>query len=331
MSVVSLAVEARHQGPAEFATDETGPTPAARWGDLVRGFGVLGRVWLITAGPAFEDPLRSSRRPAFRLAHRCGLGGIRVRAPGASLARAELSLRLLFEHWSTLRSGGDAGLAVEDAEGWPLFEVRLGVEADPMRLRLLLATASEQRAHGGGPPPAGADRARLRAWLDQGAASACGERSAEDGLGAVDVGELSGRQRMRPAWLLERGAIAVDPSLVPCALEVLADQTLPLSILSGSAGMVRRDELSFYGHRRHDGRFWLRGDDGRLELETEALGHAWVVPGDDPHGNARALRLYEEQGQALAVIRPAASRSGCVASAGDEPAIWRSLMNALCD
>jgi hypothetical protein len=191
------------------------------------------------------------------------------------------------------------------------------------------------------------------------------QKSERLGLGFRDLAELSGRLSLNPVpWrqAAARGdetAIAVDPSLVPCALETLVDQVHPLALSSGSNGWVSRSIQQFYGHAYVDGQLSLRGDHARLQLDVRAIDSAWVVGERAGEIDRRSLRLYDEEGRAMAIIAStaaAAERDDCANgwSAGtddtagprsaaspplwsqnrtrfhrDEARLWTTLMNAL--
>ncbi|MBK5932180.1 hypothetical protein [Halochromatium salexigens] len=135
-------------------------------------------------------------------------------------------------------------------------------------------------------------------------------------------------------------AVAVDPSLVPCVLETLVDQVHPLVVISGSGGWISRSIQQFYAHAYLDGQLSLRGDEARIDLDVRAIDSAWVV-GERAGGvDQRSLRLYDEDGRALAVLASAAAPRDCAGGMETGPAanprfcrddarLWTTLMNAL--
>ncbi|NEX15166.1 MAG: hypothetical protein C1943_00675 [Halochromatium sp.] len=216
----------------------------------------------------------------------------------------------------------------------------------------------------------GLARSELTGSKVPGSGLVLGLGSGLSGLSFRDLAELSGRLSLNPVpwWrAAARGdehAIAVDPSLVPCALETLVDQVHPLALSSGSTGWVSRSIQQFYGHAYIDGQLSLRGDDARLELDVRAIDSAWVVGERIGEIDRRSLRLYDEEGRAMAIIASAsasaaaaaADRDGCAdewstgvadtveprsatcppfRSQGysrfrrDEARLWTTLMNAL--
>jgi putative heme degradation protein len=129
---------------------------------------------------------------------------------------------------------------------------------------------------------------------------------------------------VHPRRLRDQGsAIGVDPDLVPCALEALADHALPIRILTGNDACVRRVDGAPFAARRGPGWQHLRGDDLTLSLDTTLLDSAWVFqPGDDPAA-ARELRIYDVDGRAIMVLRTLPT------TAVSEHPVWTTLMNAL--
>ncbi|MEA3638896.1 MAG: hypothetical protein VBE63_03010 [Lamprobacter sp.] len=328
------------------------------WPDLLADLELLGRVWIET------------EQPGLRIAQRQRLGGLRVQGMLGHLDRTEYQLRVLLDQCYALASQDDQqSLVIEDATQQPLVRVQLETGTHPLPLRLLLSSfgANGRRVM---PVPPQQDERQMAA-LEQHAihrlqrdCQALEPEPERHGLGFRDLAELSGRLSLNPVpWrrAAARGdepAIAVDPSLVPCALETLVDQVHPLALSSGSSGWVSRSIQQFYGHAYVDGQLSLRGDHARLELDVRAIDTAWVVGERAGEIDRRSLRLYDEDGRAMAIIASAtaADRDHCADawstelanraepwsavnsplwSQGrtrfrrDETRLWTTLMNAL--
>lgn len=353
------------------------------WPELLADLALLGRVWVET------------EQPGLRMAQRQRLSGLRVQGMLGYLNTREYQLRVLLDQCHALVSQDEEqGLVIEDATQQSLVRVQLEAGTHPMPLRLLLSSlGANGRRVVPAPPP---QDERQIAALEQhaihrlqrdcqaleperepgapgsgtselrfaGSALTASEipRLGLPGLGFRDLAELSGRLSLNPVpWrqAAARGderAIAVDPSLVPCALETLVDQVHPLALSSGSNGWVSRSIQQFYGHAYFDGLLSLRGDQARFELDVRAIDSAWVVGERAGEIDRRSLRLYDEEGRAMAIIASAAERDDCadewstgvadmaeprsVASQPlwsqgrtrfrrDEARLWTTLMNAL--
>ncbi|WP_462322806.1 hypothetical protein [Halochromatium sp.] len=319
------------------------------WPELLADLALLGRVWV------------ESEQPGLRLAQRQQLSGLRVLGMLGYLDTPKYQVRVLLDRCHALSASDDEqGLVIEDAEGQRLMRVQLERGAHPLPLRLLLSGLG---AHDRRLVPAPSEQVEPRvAALEHHPVHRlqrdCQALEAEPGcaeltfpgatrpeLDFLDLAELSGRLSLNPLrWKRASArsddpAIAVDPSLVPCALETLVDQVHPLVLSTGSDAWVSRSIQQFYGHAYVDGQLLLRGDHARLELDVRAIDSAWVV-GDGRSegrrqdwvgGDGRSLRLYDEDGRALAIIASAAEPDGETGGRWrrDEARLWTTLMNAL--
>lgn len=355
------------------------------WPELLADLSLLGRVWVETEQPGIRV---AQRRQLSGLRVQGMLGYLET-------PKDQLRVLLDQCHALTPRDD-EQGLVIEDANQQPLVSLQLEVGAHPLPLRLLLSSlgangrrvvpapplqdtpwiaALEQHAihrlqrdcqalepepeQELGDPGSGTSGLRFA-----GSALTASEipRLGLPRLGFRDLAELSGRLSLDPVpWrrAAARGderAIAVDPSLVPCALETLVDQVHPLALSSGSSGWISRSIQQFYGHAYVDGQLSLRGDEARLELDVRAIDSAWVVGERTGEVDRRSLRLYDEEGRAMAIIATAAERDECadewsnavidttkprsaarptLQSQGhgrfrrDEARLWTTLMNAL--
>lgn len=373
---------------AQLPAHEQRPAPApvrylGHWPELLADLALLGRVWVET------------EQPGLRIAQRQRLSGLRVQGMLGYLNTPEYQLRVLLDQCHALASQDEEqGLVIEDATQQSLVRVQLETGTHPLALRLLLSSlgANGRRVV---PAPPQQDERQMAAFeqhaiyrlqrdcqalepelgTEGSESGSSAPRFAESelrdseisgaglpGLGFRDLAELSGRLSLNPLpWrqAAARGderAIAVDPSLVPCALETLVDQVHPLALSSGSNGWISRSIEQFYGHAYIDGQLSLRGDDARLELDARAIDSAWVVGERAGEIDRRSLRLYDEEGRAMAIIASAAERDDCadewstgVADTAeprsaaspplwsqgrprfrrDEARLWTTLMNAL--
>lgn len=355
------------------------------WPELLADLALLGRVWVETEQPG----LRIAQRQRLGGLRVQGMLGYLDRP------EYQLRV-LLDQCHALASQDDEQGLVIEDATQQPLVSVQLETGTHPLPLRLLLSSlgangrrvvpapqqqeerqmaALEQHAiyrlqrdcqalepelETEGPESGSIEPGLTRSELTGSEVPRSG--SGRPGLGFRDLAELSGRLSLNPVpWrqAAARGdepAIAVDPSLVPCALETLVDQVHPLALSSGSNGWVSRSIQQFYGHAYVDGQLSLRGDHARLELDVRAIDSAWVVGERTGEIDRRSLRLYDEEGRAMAIIASAAERDDCAdewssgvadtAETGsaarpplwvksrtrfrqDEARLWTTLMNAL--
>ncbi len=314
------------------------------WPELLADLALLGRVWIETEQPGVRS---AQRRP---------LSGLRVHGMLGYLDTPEYQVRLLLDQCHALRSVNDEqGLAIEDRSEQPLVSIRLEAGAQPLPLRLLLCSlgAYGQRV---APAPHRYEGPRIAAFEHHAVRRLqCDCQALEPepgclGLGFRDVAELSGRLSLNP-WPARQAtesaddhgnerAVAVDPALVTCVLETLVDQVHPLVVIGGSNGWISRSIQQFYAHVYLDGQLSLRGDEARIDLDVRAIDSAWVV-GERAGGvDPRSLRLYDENGRAMAVLASAAAprdfAGGMETGLATNPRfcrgdarLWTTLMNAL--
>ncbi|WP_201220678.1 hypothetical protein [Halochromatium roseum] len=286
------------------------------WPELLADLELLGRVWIET------------EQRGLRIAQRQRLGGLRVQGMLGHLDKPGYQLRVLLDQCHALASQDDLqGLVIEDATQQPLVRIQLEAGTHPLPLRVLLSSlgANGRRVVPAPAPQDGRQMAALEQHAIHRLQRDCQALEPEPkclGLSFRDLAELSGRQSLNPLpWMraAARGdepAIAVDPALVPCALETLVDQVHPLALSSGSQGWVSRSIQQFYGHAYLDGQLSLRGDHARLELDVRAIDSAWVVGERRGEIDRRSLRLYDDEGRAMAIIGSAAAAAA--AAEGDD-------------
>lgn len=320
------------------------------WPELLADLAILGLVWIET------------EQSGVRLALRHRLSGFQVQGMLGYLDTPEYQVRVLLDECCALHAHEDElGLAIGASGAQPVVTIQIEAGSHPLPLRLLLSSLG---AHGRRVVPAPHqehDSPRIAALehhavgrLQRDCRALEPERG-RAGLGFQDVAEISGLRTLHPNPTTqveasgEDSAIAVDPSLVPCALETLVDQVHRLALTTGSHGWVSRSVQQFYAHAYVDGQLRLRGDEARLELDVRAIDSAWVVGEQGLGVDQRALRLYDEDGRAMAVIASAAEFFDCggipkprmAGSAGsadpgarsgfrrNEAQLWTTLMNAL--
>lgn len=148
----------------------------------------------------------------------------------------------------------------------------------------------------------------------------------DDGIPTLDALELAGRLDLDPRRLREHGScLLVDKDLVPCVFDSLAHQAMPIEILAGGPALVQRATLVPYAARLEGTRLQLLADDAELNLDIGAVDSAWVLrPRDTPQSHPQ-LRLYDDDGRAIAVLRHPPPAGSVTAR------IWSTLINALTD
>ena len=274
-----------------------------------------------------------------RLLDRVSLAGLRVAGPFASLHGADQSLRLLLARCHALSAApARDALLLEDDLGRPLLRLRPDAGRDARLWRLVMGGIlgnAERVAPLQQTPPALAPLASHPLAALQ---ALCAEDP--DAPGFADTAELTGQLALDPGRLRHAAAaaggaaVAVDPTLIPCALRALCEELLPIAITTGSDALALRRRAAFHAYDYALGRARLSGDATRFELDVAAIDSAWVVDRDVGATGGRQLRLYDADGRALAVIAAAPASAACrsdaaVAPCGGEPRFWRSLMNAL--
>ena len=141
-----------------------------------------------------------------------------------------------------------------------------------------------------------------------------------------DIAEATGRLHLHPARLRERGrATAVDAELIPCFLEALAEQALPVRLLTGTQGVAHSFDGAFFGHRRMGSWSRLQGDSAELRIDAARIDSAWVLKVPGEKAEQASLRLYDHQGRSITNIAAVPGFDH-----GENP-IWRTLINALLD
>jgi putative heme degradation protein len=345
-SVIALASAFGSMRPARRARvlpESPLVPPAVRytghWAEVLWDLGCLGPVRI------------ESGTEQVRLAQFGALPAIRV-GDGVAVARdRRLMLGLFLDRLHALRAepaaasavahpdfGPPRGLRLEDDCGAPLLTLTLAKGSANFGLRTLLGTYGVN--HGPALPAAADDLAEPREHLRSGARAphpvevrqvrwqALARPTNPAAPTFADIAELCGWLRLDDARLRGRGrAIAIDPAVVPYFLEALTEQTVPVRVTTGNAGVVHGLTDVFHSMRRVQGRLRLLGDDTRFELAADAIDSAWVlIQDEDPGaGPRRQLRLYDEDGQALALLDAVPTR------AGQESPLWRVLVNALLD
>ncbi|HSO81579.1 hypothetical protein [Thiocapsa sp.] len=267
-------------------------------------------------------------QPAVTLEHRGNWPGTRIEGSSGIASGRRFTLRMLLGRWSHIDpSATDAadrdrrgGLAVLDMKGVPLLDLGFGEDRRGVASDILTRCPALCRAPSWSEPSTG--RNGDAGKLDVDAVRALVKQPGD----SVDLAEATGQLRLSPARLRERGcAKAVDAALVPCFLEALAEQALPVRIATGTAGVAHSVDCAFFGHRRDGVWQTLRSDSARLRIDTSKIDSAWVLKVSEAAHEQTSLRLYDARGRSLATI---VSLPGFVA--GENP-IWRTLVNALQD
>jgi hypothetical protein len=298
------------------------PAPAAtrfngHWEELLWDLACLGEVWLEVPGASVVT------------ARRCRLAGLRVSDGLGHLHGDGMAVRLLLDGLRGLHATrhGAWTLTVSDLYSQPAAALRGDRQTSSADLiwRILLA------AHGGigrGVEPASGPCRGALPFCDprDPTLKDLERRTAglDDGIGFLDFAELAGLLSLHPNRLRDRGRLVnVDPDLVPCVLSGLVDHLAPLVVTTGNGAVVQRLSLSPYAARLDGGWQYLFSERTRVRIDFRAVDSAWVFqPEDRP---TRELRLYDDDGRAMAVIVTPTDQDG------REPEAWRTLINALSD
>lgn len=290
------------------------------WPELLRNLARLDRVWIETAIPGLE------------MAQVALLQGIRIEHDIAQATGRRFSLYLFLDQWHVLRTVPEGEidepqqLRIEDRLQAPLLTLSLDHRSNSFALRTLLRNHQAERQR----------VVPLRRHTDRTATANYAAfirtlnqlwQGGVDDPDSLDIGEVCGWQCLSPERVREQGQIQpVDPAQIAGFLGALADQAVPVRVLTGTAGAAHRFDGAFYFHQRRGGS-WLQllGDDVRLRIETAAIDSAWVFRRQGASGQRRQLRLYDVSGRALAIIEnlPGFDQA--------EHPIWRTLINTLLD
>jgi hypothetical protein len=293
------------------------PGDPAAWAQPLWALGQQGRLWIESGGPEC------------RLAQVGSLAGIRVGDRVALLQSGRLGLGVLLGRPQSQGAipGGSSGhlgtgLWIDDRDGTALL--RVSHLAGPPDLGPIPAPAPAlAAAHG----PAQESLPGLRRrWESLARIHDLARPAQSAGPGFDDIAELCGWIRLDEARLRERGrAILADPDLVPCLLETLAEQALPVRVAVGDGAVVQWVDDAFHCYEARQEQVQIQGAGLRLALSRAALDSAWVLIQGQGPGARRQVRLYGEDGRALALIESAArpGQSDCP--------LWRTLANALVD
>ena len=312
-------------GPATAASARAAASqPAHRsgqWPELIWDLACLGEVWIETESPGLT------------LSHHASLAGIRACDEAAYARGADFALRMMLDRCESIAPGiaaestfdrAAASLTIQGKTGRPLLAVRPAPDADAGHFVL----RTLQRAYG----TIGRRIVPAKAWKPAAAANGIHAALAfvencadlEDGLDRLDVAEIIAALPLEPKRLRAHGnVIAVDPSLVTCAFETLADNALPIRLVCGNEAVVRSVGFAPYAFGQGPGWAYIRGDGVSLRLDANAIDSAWI---HQPHGSPdRQLRCYDRDGLLITTVVPAQDgRPGSRTT-------WNALMNALMD
>lgn len=280
---------------------DPGPAEPEDWAQPLWDLGHQGRIWIETGGSEC------------RLAQVGSLAGIRIGDGVALLRSGRLGLGLLLDHPSR------PGAAQPGTNGH--LGTGLWIDDRGMTTQLRLVPAAVL------PSPSDGSLTGLRGrWeaLARLQGRARPHESASPGF--EDIAELCGWLRLDESRLRGNGrAILADPDLVPCLLETLAEQALPVRVAVGDGGVVQWADDAFHSFDLTRDQVRVQGEGLRLVLARGAIDSAWVlIQGQGPSAR-RQVRLYGDDGRALALIEsaPRPGQSDCP--------LWRTLANALID
>lgn len=283
-------------------------------------------------GLADAGPIRiGTSLPGVALEHQGSWPGASIKGSFGIASGRRFRLRMLLARWSRIDmpepDAADAGrhrqLSILDMQGIPVLDLGFGEDRQGSASENLTRhlAASRATSWSESAPRMTADTEDFNDDTLRGLMAELG-----DSIDLIDLAEATGQLRLSPARLRERGrANAVDAELVPCFLEALAEQALPIRIATGTAGVAHSLDCAFFCHRRDGAWQTLQSDAARLRIDTSEIDSAWISRVCNAANEQTWLRLYDARGRSLATI---GSVPGFVV--GENP-IWRTLVNALQD
>lgn len=265
---------------------------------------------------------------AVRLEHHGHWPGVRIKGDSGIATGRRFTIEMALERWSRLdptataeaHQGRLSRLCVLDRHNTPVLD--FGFDEDRHSVDFSTLTRGLVAGHPASSAEAPPNHSRNAERFN---CEALGDRRAEPG-DSVDLAEATGQLRLSPSRLRERGqANAVDTELVPCFLEALAEQAMPIRLATGTPGVAHSIDTIFFCHRRVGSWQTLQGDRAHFQIDTSQIDSAWVVKGRGAAPEQASLRLYDATGRLLATV---GSSPGPIAT---ENPIWRTLVNALLD
>ena len=311
----------RHDVPVESepAPLDRGPLRLiGHWAEVLWDLACLDPLWV------------STQVPGISLSQSMQLQGIRIEDEIGLAEGASFKLYCFLNEWHAMRPLHNEthqrfdGIAIDSKCRTELLSLCLDERANRFALRTLIKTY--QAEHRQVVP--------LRQRTD-GAANLAEHIHAlvrrrsrrEESMDIADLAEACGWLSLTPARLQSRGRARLAASeLIPCFMEALADQSLKVRAVTGTAGVVQSFEGCFYGYQM-PGDSWIQvvGEQARLRLDPEAIDSAWVLERPGPFGICHQLRLYGDSGRALLLLDAPAPEGQA------ENPIWRILIKALFD
>lgn len=169
---------------------------------------------------------------------------------------------------------------------------------------------------------------KVRQWAKRGAPVALPFKTGRDGC-LIRLQLNAGLHNCGPlpeCWYGKQQQVQpgrpVDATLLVPFLETFADQLCPLSVMAGSRGLVQQHECAFFDCRVENARLKLRSSTAQLDLQLNRLASARVV---DCRCREQAMRLYDDQGQCVAVLATPASAQA------EERRLWQTMLRAMYD
>lgn len=266
--------------------------------------------------------------PAVTLEHYGHWPGARIKGAFGIASGRRFTIEMVLERWSHIEpsaiaqanQGRLSRLSILDRHNTSVLD--LGFDEDRLSVDFSTLTRGLVAGHHASSAEALTSHSRNAGQFNR---EALRDHRTESG-DSVDLAEATGQLRLSPARLRERGqANAVDTELVPCFLEALAEQAMPIRLATGTPGVAHSIDTIFFCHRREGSWQTLQGDRARFQIDTSRIDSAWVVKAQGAAPEQASLRLYDATGRLLATV---GSSPGHIAT---ENPIWRTLVNALLD
>lgn len=316
---MSVSAEPRH-GLRLVRTEPGGVRPVGHgqaiplqtdWSRLLRDLTSFGLVDVKVDNPIAS--LRCLAEPWYAKVH--DAVGV-VNGPGLALVAAVDNLAGATIENGEGQQAADHVLRWYDWAGGEVLRVALTEESAWSSFHAMLVRQWAQR---GTPRPASGDRdANTRRVLR----TVDGADSGWEATGLIDSWYLRRPDDEAPCDL---PGTPIDPTLIAPFLEVMAEQTCPLSIKVGNVAAIQQHRAEFFDFRGSAAETKLRGTTASFTLRHAQLAAASVIECENGSTSNRRVQLFDNSRRTVATLAAVTEDNG------SDPWIWQTLVSALLD